>query len=227
MEITTIERSRLGDLESTIERGQQTFIEVGLALAEIRDSELYKESFSTFEDYCKERWGWERAHAYRLIGASEAIAQMSPVGDTPQVQNERQARELAKIKDPVVRAQVWQQVNQVAAQVETAVTAKLIQQAVNVHVGNGISQEAIQQINNARAEHLEQVKNSPATRWVNFLYEIQVNINSIRDNGGIGRLASRWSVSQKQEYLRSLHSLRNSINTIAEQLEGAIDYDSN
>ena len=62
----------LGELESVIERGLQTFVEVGAALKEISEGKLYREQgFSTFEDYCKQRWGWERRQAYNYIAATE------------------------------------------------------------------------------------------------------------------------------------------------------------
>jgi hypothetical protein len=49
-------------------------LEVGNAIREIRDSKLYKETHSTFEEYCWERWGWKRAHAYRQIEVAETAA---------------------------------------------------------------------------------------------------------------------------------------------------------
>jgi hypothetical protein len=89
---------------------------------------LYKEQFSTFEEYCQSRWGWTSTHARRLIEAAEVTTEMknAPIGSfsnpLPIVQNEAQARELAKIKDPEIRAQVWQQVNEVAAPVSVFVS---------------------------------------------------------------------------------------------------------
>lgn len=98
-----VPKSRLQALESVIERGKQTFIEVGKALLEIRDSRLYLENHTTFEDYCRARWGWSRPRAYQLIEA----AAMSTVVD---IQNERQARELAPLRDEPEKAkQVWEQ----------------------------------------------------------------------------------------------------------------------
>jgi hypothetical protein len=61
---------RLSELETTIERGLKTFVEVGNALAEIRDSRLYRESYATFEDYCRERWGMSKRHAVSCIAAA-------------------------------------------------------------------------------------------------------------------------------------------------------------
>jgi hypothetical protein len=92
--ITLDESKRLIELEKIIEAGRQTFIEVGTALAEIRDSRLYKADFKTFEDYCIHKWGFKRAHAHRLIEAAGIAIDLSPVGDIP---SERVAREIAKV----------------------------------------------------------------------------------------------------------------------------------
>ena len=52
---------------------------------------------ATFEEYCKERWGMNRAHAYRLIDAAEVVNNLSPIGDIPV--NESQARPLTQLND--------------------------------------------------------------------------------------------------------------------------------
>jgi hypothetical protein len=51
------EVQRLIICERTIEQGGLTFIEVGAALQEIRDSKLYRAEFKSFERYCISRWG--------------------------------------------------------------------------------------------------------------------------------------------------------------------------
>jgi hypothetical protein len=92
--ITIVESKRLIELEKIIEAGKQTFVEVGTALAEIRDSRLYKCNFKTFEGYCVHKWGFKRAHAHRLIEAAGVAKELSPVGDIP---SERAAREIVKV----------------------------------------------------------------------------------------------------------------------------------
>ena len=82
----------LAECEQVIERGQRTFIEVGQALAAIRDGHLYLESHGTFESYCRDRWGMSRPRAYQLIAASA----MSTTVDIP---NERQARKLRAVTE--------------------------------------------------------------------------------------------------------------------------------
>jgi hypothetical protein len=67
--------------------------------------------------------------------SSNAVSEMCAIAHIseplPTVQNEGQARELAKIKNPEVRAQVWRQLNEVAAEIEMIVTAKLVKEAAS------------------------------------------------------------------------------------------------
>lgn len=73
MKATTIHT--LAELESAIERGKAAYIEVGNALSEIRERKLYREQgHSTFELYCRERWGFSRSVGYDYINAA-AVAE--------------------------------------------------------------------------------------------------------------------------------------------------------
>jgi hypothetical protein len=80
------ETARLEVLEQTIETGIKTFIQVGLALAEIRDSRLYRLTHHTFETYCRDRWQFTRQRAYQLIGAAEVAGTLEckPGVDIPE-----------------------------------------------------------------------------------------------------------------------------------------------
>ncbi len=92
---------RLTELEKVIARGKKPFVEVGMALAEIRDLRLYRREYGSFAEYCQSKWGWTRQHAYRLIEAA-------PIGKSNlQVTSLNQARELAKV-EPSQRAGVVQ-----------------------------------------------------------------------------------------------------------------------
>ncbi len=82
------------ELEAVIERGLTTFVEVGNALMRIRDERLYRENHRTFDQYCRERWGWSRQRSHQLIGA----ARVSTIVDSPPA-NEAQARELARLPE--------------------------------------------------------------------------------------------------------------------------------
>lgn len=49
--LTTAEADLLEQAEAVIERGIKTFIEVGEALAQVRDNRLYRADFATFEPH--------------------------------------------------------------------------------------------------------------------------------------------------------------------------------
>ena len=98
------ESQRLVELEKTIAKGKQTFVEVGLALAEIRDLRLYKREYGGFEEYCREKWGWTKQHAYRLIEAAPIAKSNLQV-----TLSQNAAIELAKA-EPKLRAGIVQSV---------------------------------------------------------------------------------------------------------------------
>jgi hypothetical protein len=103
--LTQAESKRLRECEKAIERGLDTFYQVGNALAEIRESRLYRISYATFEDYCLERWKMSRPRAYQLMGAASVLNNLSTIVDKPTT--ESQARELASF-EPDVQKAVWQ-----------------------------------------------------------------------------------------------------------------------
>src|SRR5262245_13042988 len=87
----------LYDLECIIERGKSTFLEVGDALHEIKSRNLYKNTHPTWEAYVKERWGFSRQHAHRLMQAWTE-SETSPPGDIPKTEREARRRREGKAK---------------------------------------------------------------------------------------------------------------------------------
>jgi len=70
-------------------------VEVGQVLMEIRDDRLYKETHSSFKDYCKDRWGLAGSTAYYYINSYKVMENVHNCGQLPA--NESQARPLAKL----------------------------------------------------------------------------------------------------------------------------------
>ncbi len=105
--ITEVDSLRLFELETIIKEGLKTFVEVGNALMEIRDSKMYRETHGTFEDYCKERWNISRPRAYQLISSAKTVYNLSPIGDILPT-NIEQTRPLTKL-EPEEQRQVWQE----------------------------------------------------------------------------------------------------------------------
>jgi hypothetical protein len=79
--LTTREQRKLGRAERTIARGLKSFLEVGMALKEIRDKRLYRQHYDTFEEYCIMRWELSRPRAYELCAASEVVTELSAIAD--------------------------------------------------------------------------------------------------------------------------------------------------
>jgi hypothetical protein len=105
----TLSSGELGDLrrhEDTIFGGLQTFMEVGAALAKIRDNRLYRASHATFAEYCRDRFGLSKPYAHQIITASRTASAIADAKLPPPI-NEAQARELARLPDPAARVDVW------------------------------------------------------------------------------------------------------------------------
>jgi hypothetical protein len=98
-----MELIRRTELERTIRQTKGAFVAWGNALAEIRDSHLYRSTHRAplkhIARMCIARMcgGWKRAHAYRLIAAAglKKELDLSPAGR--QISNEKQIRALLKV----------------------------------------------------------------------------------------------------------------------------------
>ena len=94
IQLTQLENDRLDSLEAVIERGKKTFVEVGAALMEIRDSRLYRSQYKTFEEYCHAKWGFSRNFAHMQINAAEIANEVLTIVNIP---NETTAREFVSV----------------------------------------------------------------------------------------------------------------------------------
>jgi hypothetical protein len=99
------QRDRL-HLERKVERA---FFEAGKALAELRDRKLYRSTHSTFEEYCKDRFGYNRSRSYQLIDAAIVVDNLHKC---PQIVDilptaEGQVRPMTKL-EPQQQQEVWQ-----------------------------------------------------------------------------------------------------------------------
>ncbi|MCC5653293.1 hypothetical protein LC609_26550 [Nostoc sp. XA013] len=118
--VTAVEVKELTDQEQSLRlqlerRVERAFLEAGQALMELRDRRLYRSTHRTFEEYCRERFGYSRDAAYLKISATavyENLQKFLPTNgqQIPMPTNERQLRFLAKAElEPAVQANVWQQ----------------------------------------------------------------------------------------------------------------------
>jgi hypothetical protein len=100
-------------LEKIVAKGLQTFVEVGEALAEIRDRKLYKIEHATFADYCKEKWKMSDRRARQLMDSAEVVGDLAKSGTVVPL-SERQARPLTQLPQ-VQRAEAFREAAKTSA----------------------------------------------------------------------------------------------------------------
>ena len=123
--LTGQEKQRLVVLEKVIDAKLGDFFEVGSALMEIKSQELFRETHRNFNAYCKERWGFGRSYANKLIGSAERI-QLLPEG-LPKPSNEFQIRPFLKL-EPEEFPKKWQTI--VESSGVEKLTARIVEESL-------------------------------------------------------------------------------------------------
>lgn len=208
-ELSRSERTELEKCESIIEQGIQTFVNVGSALATIRDERLYRAKCKNFEQYCDERFGFSRRTAYHYIEASEVVhncAQKIDASDMPK--KESQLREVARAPEEK-QPEVVQRANERAWAEGRDPTAKDFKEAVQELV------DSEPELLDAEEDD-EEIVATPASSYVEQALE----------NAGIGKkLASAISQIKKQvnatEEAPGLEDLMHRRGSICRHLDNA------
>ena len=74
--LTSAEVAHLNKLEAIVQRGLDTDLELGNALAEISDASLYRATHQTFEAYLRDRWEIRRS-------PDDQLSQAAQIADPP------------------------------------------------------------------------------------------------------------------------------------------------
>ena len=112
-DLSATERAFLHEREKIVERGSRVFVEVGIALAEIKNFKdgVLVRRYGGFDQYCKERWGFGLAYGYRLMDAAKVVQELSPRGENAAEAvlptSEKQVRELTRLESPEHRREAW------------------------------------------------------------------------------------------------------------------------
>jgi hypothetical protein len=166
--------NRLTELEAVIERGRETFVQVGRALAEIRDARLYRANYPSFDAYCRDRWGWSGRHVRRQIEATRIVTALGPIGPTPA--SEGVARELVPLRhnlDAVRKA--WSDVTDRFGSEPTAVQVRSVVRQPKRPNGPNEKRERVVLNIGVCTELLEQLADAPlpedetCLRWAETL----------------------------------------------------------
>lgn len=127
MQLSFIEKSELQQCETIIEEGLRTFVDVGGALLKIRDKKLYRQEYSTFEEYINKRWDISKRHAYRLIDAANITDNLKSDPGVTLPQFEKHARPLKNL-EPEEQREVWAEIVDTAP--EGKITSKFVEEVV-------------------------------------------------------------------------------------------------
>lgn len=106
-ELTCDEQSDRLFLERKVERA---FYEAGKALIELRDRRLYRSTHKTFEEYCRDRFSYNRSRSYQLIDAAGVVDNLHLCPQFVDIlpTKEGQVRSLTQL-EPEQQCEVWQQ----------------------------------------------------------------------------------------------------------------------
>jgi N6-adenosine-specific RNA methylase IME4 len=124
--ITTAEKTDFSKLDEVVRTGMSAFLDVGRALMEIRDRRLYRDTFGTFEEYCRERHEMTRRYANYLIDCNVIADDLGTIVPILPA-TESQYRELAPLAD-TDRQECWQNVVAHAEETGEAITAKVVKE---------------------------------------------------------------------------------------------------
>jgi preprotein translocase subunit YajC len=115
-ELTIDEEKDRQHLERKVEnafiKAESVFKEAVFALKEIRDRKLYKSTHETFEEYCKERFGFSRRRPYQLIDAAVVLENLEKCELAVHIlpSKETHCREIAKLETPEEQREAWEKI---------------------------------------------------------------------------------------------------------------------
>jgi|GEM_PF-3892338 len=93
--------NKLSQLENELSTLVRDFRRIGEILKTIRDERLYRDGYSSFEDYCSKRWHFTRQRADQFISAYRLDDELGGC-----LENESQARTLLGLPDSESRQKV-------------------------------------------------------------------------------------------------------------------------
>lgn len=136
--LTKSEQAELARLCKVVDEGLSSFLAVGTALKQISEGRLYRATHETFEEFVKQRWNIQKAHAYRMMDAAEVSEDLSPNGRrfpiVNEIKTERQLREL-KALDAESMPEALEKITEVCKESGKKPTAKVIESVVREMLG--------------------------------------------------------------------------------------------
>jgi hypothetical protein len=199
--LSPAEVQTLEHYEEIIALGIKTFVLVGHALLTIRDRRLYRGAYSTFEDYCRQRWDLSRPYAYQLMEASAVVENVSAIADIVPV-NEAQARPLTTLPAEQQR-EVWREAVETAP--PSGITAKHVQVTVKRAKGRLKTAGELAEEEVAKTPPMTFPKESAEAEWIRQFDQRCVRIHEFlgeaRKSGGIALFIQNWEPRNQSDFL--------------------------
>lgn len=155
----------------------------GILLLKIRDENLYKDEYGTFELYLEKRWDYDRSRGYQLINAAEMSKKMDLVD--PEMSKifdkESHAKELLTgLKTDSERLRVAELVTEKTNDGEK-VTAAIVREAINDFKNSGEIAPEID-FNELERKHTEQLAEVKAAKEAKKNKPVTIKIEPTEDH---------------------------------------------
>ena len=181
--LTDLERARFVELEKTVHMAIRSFLILGDALREIRDSRLYREKHPTFEDYCQDQFQFTRHRAFQLIEAARCGNRLLTIVNTEPPSNEGQVRPLVKVSEEIA-AEAWRRASLAK---QRPITGKIVSEALRQVLGraplvpqsNGVFDRLLQATSAVNFEVSSRGYSELTPREVSAIWLIQETISRI------------------------------------------------
>lgn len=214
------ERDLLQLCEDAIGNLGMAFWAAGKALELVRDLDLYRDDYQTFEAYLIDRWDMSTSQAYRLMQgwrlAEHMLQRLSQIGDKINFNN-AQVQELLPIADrhgKDAALSVYQTVTEVAGANGAKVTAAVLKGAVKVLPdGDFDPDKAAEQIRAYLAGQTmppTSPEPSPAELWTAESTRVRGALRRIRR--GVARAAAAENPEEAREIIAELRDLADEID---------------
>ena len=210
--------SLLQEQEVIIQKGLMGLLVVGAALRKIKEDKLYKDNYSTYDEYCQQRWNFTPQHANRLIKAATVVEKIKnePIGSVLP-QSESQVRALLKSKNP---ATDWKKIQEVtgkeqptAKEIETFISDQNKKDdVIDAEIVKETHEKVPREANSAAPEETEQgsivllLKNIIRTPYKKGVRTGRAQISVEADDDSVERL---------ERLKKSLHSSKSSVVSLA------------
>jgi hypothetical protein len=123
------EKQRFRELQLIIDQGLPTFLAVGRALSAIRDEKLYRDNWTTFEQFVRDRWALSLSRTNQIISTVRVVENITNAfpGDATLLEaaNESTLRPLSRV-EPELQVAAWELVRRIKAEPDAAVIKEVV-----------------------------------------------------------------------------------------------------